>query len=53
MKRVKAEQRKGNTIALIIEVESTLQEAIILTQEEGMRLANEIPKALLDTPIRS
>jgi hypothetical protein len=53
MKTIRAEPRKGNVVALIIEVDSTLQEEIVLTAEEGIRLANQILVALPDTPIRS
>jgi hypothetical protein len=42
MKTIRAEPRKGNVVALIIEVDSTLQEEIVLTAEEGIRLANQI-----------
>jgi len=52
MKRVRAEPRNVNKVAVIIEVDSTLQEEIILTADEGNKLANEILNALPDTPIR-
>jgi len=53
MKRMRVEPRQGNKVAVIIEVDSTLQEEIILTASEGMKLANEILGALPNTPIRS
>jgi hypothetical protein len=53
MKTIRAEPRQGNKVAFIIQVNSTLQEEIILTASEGMKLANEILTALPDTPIRS
>jgi len=52
MKTIRAEPRLGNKVAVIIEVDSTLQEEIILTADEGIKLANEILNALPDTPIR-
>ena len=52
MKTIRAEGRQENKVAVIIQVDSTLQEEIILTASEGMKLANEILAALPDTPIR-
>ena len=52
MKTIRAEPRLGNKVTVIIEVDSTLQEEIILTADEGIKLANEILTALPDTPIR-
>ena len=46
-------RRQGNKVAVIIQVNSTLQEEIILTASEGMKLADEILTALPETPIRS
>ena len=51
MKTIKAEPRQGDKVAVIIRVDSTLQE-IILTAKEGMELANEILNALPNAPIR-
>ena len=52
MKTMRAEPRQGNKVAVIIEVDSILQEEIILKASEGVKLANEILNALTDTPIR-
>jgi hypothetical protein len=50
MKTIRAEPRQGTKVAVIIQVNSTLQEETILTASEGMKLANEILTALPDTP---
>ena len=53
IKTIKAEPRQGDKVAVIIRVDSTLQEEIILTAKEGMALASEILNALPNAPIRS
>jgi predicted DNA-binding antitoxin AbrB/MazE fold protein len=53
MKTIKAEPRQGDKVAVIIRVDSTVQEEIILTAKEGMKLASEILNALPNAPIRS
>jgi len=45
MKTIRAEPRQGSSVAIMIKVDSTLQEEIILTAEEGIRLAKEILSA--------
>ena len=49
MRAVRAEPRPGGAVAVIIDVDSTVQEEITLTAEEGTRLAREILAAFPDT----